>query len=114
MTGSAFIFDRRTVEPEAGSPASDRLISGNPQLRTWNFEERDGLYSGIWEATPGKWRISYDEWEYFHILEGHSIVTSDEGDVFDLKAGASMVLRPGFKGTWEVIQTTVKDYVIKL
>ena len=111
MSGTAFVFDRSTVEPEAGSPASDRLISGNPKFRTWNFEERDGLYAGIWESTPGKWKISYNEWEYFHILEGHSVVTSEDGQVFELKAGDRMLLRPGFKGTWEVIETTVKDYV---
>jgi len=114
MSGTAFVFDRSKVEPEAGSPASDRLISGSPQFRTWNFEERDGLYAGIWESTPGKWTIVYDEWEYFHILEGRSVVTSNGGQVFELKAGDRMVLRPGFKGTWEVIETTVKDYVIRL
>ena len=49
----------------------DRLISGDPQFRTWNFdEEKGGLYAGIWEATPGKWRIDYDEWEFCHILSG--------------------------------------------
>jgi uncharacterized cupin superfamily protein len=25
-----------------------------------------------------------------------------------------MILRPGFKGTWEVIETTRKDYVIRV
>ncbi len=114
MRARAFTFDRSTAEPEAGKPASDRLIAGNPQFRTWNVEERDGLYAGIWESTPGKWRIAYEEWEYFHILEGHSIVTSDTGEVFDLPAGTSMVIRSGFNGTWEVLETTVKDYVIKV
>jgi len=110
---SAYIVAKDRVEPEAGQPASDRLIAGNPQFRSWNMEDRDGLYAGIWESTPGKWRISYDEWEYFHILEGHSLVTSDTGEVFDLRAGASMVIQPGFSGTWEVLETTVKDYVIR-
>ncbi len=72
-------FDPAAITPEIGAPAPDRLISGNPQFRTWNFEEAEGgLYAGIWEATPGKWRIVYDEWEYFHILSGYSIVTEDE------------------------------------
>ena len=73
-----------------------------------------GIYAGIWEATPGKWRIVYDEWEYFHILSGLSIVTEDGGAETHLKAGNSMILRPGFKGTWEVIETTRKDYVIRV
>ena len=103
------------VEPEIGEPASDRIISGSPQFRTWNIDEAEGwLYTGIWEATPGKWRIVYDEWEFCHILSGISIVTEDDGAEHLLKAGDSFILRPGFNGTWEVIEKTVKEYVIRL
>ncbi|WEX78587.1 cupin domain-containing protein [Sinorhizobium numidicum] len=108
-------FDLSSVEAETGAPPPERLISGNPRFRTWNIEQTEGgLYSGVWEATPGKWRIVYDEWEYFHILTGHSIVTEEEGEPVHLTAGDSMILRPGFKGTWEVVETTRKDYVIRL
>lgn len=112
---NARTFDIAGVTPEEGRPAADRLISGNPVFRTWNLEEAEGgLYAGIWESTPGKWRIEYDEWEYFHILEGRSIVTADDGTVFKLAAGDRLILRSGFKGTWEVLETTRKDYVIRL
>ncbi|CDZ50741.1 cupin domain-containing protein [Neorhizobium galegae] len=113
---SAWIkFDLSSIEPEEGGPAPDRLVSGTPTFRTWNFEEAEaGLYAGIWEATTGKWRIVYEEWEYFHILSGHSIVTEEGGEAVPLKAGDSMILRPGFKGTWEVVETTRKDYVIRV
>jgi uncharacterized cupin superfamily protein len=115
MMGNWTTFDLAGIEPEEGAPAPDRLIFGNPKFRTWNIEEADGgLYAGIWEATPGKWRIVYEEWEYFHILAGHSVVTEEGGGPVHLKAGDSMVLRPGFKGSWEVIETTRKDYVIRL
>lgn len=108
-------FDPSTVLPEEGEPAADRLISGSPRFTTWNFEEATGgVYAGIWQSTPGKWRISYDEWEYFRMLEGHSIVTEDGGEPIHLRAGDRLVLRPGFKGTWEVVETTRKDYVIRL
>ncbi|MGZ2473031.1 cupin domain-containing protein [Sinorhizobium medicae] len=107
-------FDLSSVGAEVGAPAPDRLISGNPEFRTWNLEGAGNLYAGIWEATPGKWRIVYDEWEYFHILFGHSIVTEEDGEPLHLKAGDSLVLRPGFKGTWEVVETSRKDYVIRL
>lgn len=63
---------------------------------------------------PGKWRIVYDEWEYFNILEGHSILTEDGGAPRDLKPGDRVILRPGFAGTWEVVETTRSDYVIRL
>jgi uncharacterized cupin superfamily protein len=108
-------FDLAGIEPETSYPATDRLISGAPEFTTWNVEEADGgLYAGIWQATPGKWRIVYDEWEYFNILSGYSIVTDDAGAAFHLRAGDRMILRPGFRGTWEVVETTRKDYVIRL
>ncbi|GLS33344.1 hypothetical protein SAMN04488498_105105 [Mesorhizobium albiziae] len=108
-------IDTDSVEPEEGAPAPDRLISGAPKFRTWNVEEAEGgLYAGIWEATPGKWRIVYDEWEFCHILSGVSVVTEDGGEARTVKAGDSFVLRPGFKGSWEVLETTRKEYVIRL
>ncbi len=108
-------FDASTVEPEEGAPAADRLLSGNPRFTTWNLEEAPGgVYAGIWQSTPGKWRISYEEWEYFHVLEGHSVVTEDGGKPVHLKPGDRMILRPGFNGTWEVVETTRKDYVIRI
>ncbi|MCA1489917.1 cupin domain-containing protein [Sinorhizobium alkalisoli] len=108
-------FDPVTAEAEIGAPAPDRLISGTPEFRTWNIEEAPGgLYAGIWESTPGKWRVIYEEWEYFHILSGYSIVTEEGGEAVHLRPGHRMVLRPGFNGTWEVVETTRKDYVVRL
>ncbi|WP_431322022.1 cupin domain-containing protein [Rhizobium sp. YTU87027] len=107
-------FDINDVEPEFGAPPADRVLAGAPQFTTWNLEQADGgLYSGIWEASPGKWRIAYEEWEYFSVLSGYSIVTEDGSDAVHLRAGDRMILKPGFKGTWEVVETTRKDYVIR-
>jgi uncharacterized cupin superfamily protein len=99
---------------EEEAPAPDRVLSGNPTFRTWNVEERDGLYAGIWEATPGKWRIRYDVWEFCHILSGVSVIAEEGGEARTVKAGDSFILRPGFTGTWEVIETTRKEYVIRV
>ena len=108
-------IDTRSVAPEEGAPLPERVISGTPIHRTWNVEEAEGgLYAGIWESTPGKWRIEYDEWEFCHILSGVSVIEEEGGASRTLRAGDSFVLRPGFKGTWEVIETTRKEYVIRL
>ncbi|WP_137158049.1 cupin domain-containing protein [Rhizobium sp. FKL33] len=115
MTNHALGFDLSSITPETGAPAPDRLIAGDPVFTTWNIEESEGgLYAGVWRATPGKWKIVYEEWEYFHILEGYSIVTEDGGEPAHLRAGDRLILRPGFVGTWEVVETTTKDYVIRL
>lgn len=103
-----------SAAPETDRPPADRLIAGDPVFTTWNLEERDGLYCGIWQATPGKWRIVYDEWEYCRILEGVSIIAEEGGAAVTMRAGDSFVIPPGFRGTWEVVETTRKDYVIRL
>lgn len=103
------------VEPEEGAPAPDRLIAGDPRFTTWNVEEAEGgLFAGVWQSTPGKWRIVYDEWEFCHILSGVSVITEDGGAARTVTAGDSFVLRPGFRGTWEVVETTRKEYVIRV
>lgn len=80
------------------------------------FEESaDGkLFAGVWESTPGKWRIVYDEWEYCSLLSGVSVITDDGGLSRRLSAGDAFVLRPGFAGTWEVLETTRKLFVVRL
>ncbi len=100
--------------PTHDHPPPEKVLSGHPRFTTWNVEERDGLWCGIWESTPGKWRISYDEWEYCRILSGRSVITSDDGTAHTVGPGDSFIMRPGFKGTWEVVETTRKDYVIRL
>ncbi|MFN3823449.1 MAG: cupin domain-containing protein [Pseudorhodobacter sp.] len=107
-------LDRNAVVPEVERPAAERLIAGDPVHTSWNLEDRDGLYCGLWQSTPGKWRVSYAEWEYIRILEGVSVLTDAEGQETRLQAGDSWIIRPGFEGTWEVIETTLKDYVIRL
>lgn len=115
MTSQKYLAVIAAGEPEEGAPSPDRVISGAPTSRTWNVEEAaGGLYAGIWESTPGKWRVVYDEWEFCHLLEGVSIITEVGGETRTVKAGDSFVLRPGFRGTWEVIETTRKEYVIRV
>lgn len=114
---SRLIFSPKTndIDIEIGAPKPERVIAGAPVFKTWNLEEQaGGLYAGIWESTPGAWRIVYDEWEYCRILFGVSIVTEDGGAPIKLETGASLIIRPGFKGIWEVVETTRKEYVIRL
>ena len=106
-------IDRKTVPPAVTRPDPAKVIAGDPVHTTWNQEDRDGLYCGTWQSTPGAWRVSYDEWEYFSIRSGHSILTGADGTVTELRAGDAIILRPGFCGVWTVIETTLKDYVIR-
>jgi uncharacterized cupin superfamily protein len=108
--------DLEKLECEAGAPAPERLLSGSPRFRTWVIDARDGdtLFSGVWESTPGKWRIAYDEWEFCSILSGRSVVTRDGGRQEILVAGDTFIIEPGFTGTWETVETTRKVFVVRL
>ena len=108
--------DHGEGEPETGAPNRERLEAGSPSFRTWNsYESADGkTFGGVWEATPGRWRIVYEEWESCTLLAGHSIVTPDGGPAVELGPGDTMILEPGFTGSWEVIETTRKSYVIRV
>lgn len=117
MQGDPLLHYRLTpsaAPPETSRPAPEKVLAGDPVHTTWNAEEDAGLYCGIWQSTPGKWRIAYDEWEYCRILSGHSIICGQDGTQLEVGPGDSFVIRPGFEGTWEVLETTRKDYVILL
>lgn len=93
-------------------PGKDVLIKGNPQFKTWVLNSLSNkATSGIWESTPGKWKFANSHWEYCRILSGISIISEENGNRFTVKAGDSFILEPGFSGTWEVIETTRKDFV---
>ncbi len=104
---------RDDVTPEIERPDPAKVLAGDPVHTTWNLEEVDGLYCGLWQSTPGKWKLTYAEWEYVYIHQGHSVLTDAAGHATHLRAGDSYIIRPGFDGTWEVIETTLKDYVIR-
>ena len=102
------------MTPEKGGPAADRIMQGTPESRTWNlYTSADGkFFSGIWESTPGAWRIHYTEDEFCHILEGVSRITEDGGETITLQKGDAFVIAAGFNGIWEVVETTRKQYAI--
>lgn len=104
---------REGITPDVSRPDPAKVIAGDPVHSTWNLEDVDGLYCGLWQSTPGTWRVHYDEWEYIYIHSGHSILTNVAGIAQHLHAGDSFVIRPGFSGTWQVLETTLKDYVIR-
>lgn len=110
-------FARMNIDdilPEVSRPEVDSVIEGAPEFRAWSVDDAEGgVTAGLWEATPGKWRFENLHWEYCRILSGYSLITEDGGEDRIVKAGDSFVLRAGFKGTWHVIETTRKDYVVR-
>jgi uncharacterized cupin superfamily protein len=111
------LFDPANLpDPEYGAPDPANVVEGDPRFTVWTLEDRgDGrTYAGYWASTTGTWKVSYDEWEYCTLVEGRAIVSEDGGDFWDLTPGQHFVFRPGFTGTWHVIEPVIKTFVVIL
>lgn len=98
---------------EDPTPA-EKCVEGRPLQRTWHHFTSDDekFFAGLWEAEPGRWRISYTENEFCQIVAGVSILHDSLGNSHTLRAGDNFTIPAGFEGEWEVVETTKKIYVI--
>lgn len=94
--------------------AAEKCVAGQPTQRTWHhYTSGDGkFFAGYWEAEPGCWSINYTEDEFCQILSGRSILRDSDGNEHPLGPGDNLTIPSGFKGEWEVVETTRKIYVI--
>lgn len=81
------------------------------QIDSGFFAEGD-LTAGTWECAPGVMNLDLDITEFCHLLKGHWVLTSESGQVTELKAGDSWVFPKGWKGKSEVVETVRKVYLI--
>lgn len=107
-------FDETSAAGEEYHLPAEKLLEGNPKQTVWmHYTDVTGKFSsGVWLSEPGKWRISYTEEEFCHILEGRSVVTETGGRSVTVVAGERFVIPRGFVGTWEVVDRTKKQFVI--
>ena len=83
-----------------------------PKQTDSGFFEEGNLVAGTWECEPGKLKIDLDLTEFCYLLKGHWILTSESGQVTELKPGDSWVFPRGWKGTGEVLETVRKVYLV--
>ena len=76
------------------------------------FFEEGNMFAGTWECEPGLMQLDLDLTEFCHLLKGHWKLTSESGQVTEIKAGDSWIFPNGWKGTSEVIETIRKVYMI--
>lgn len=107
-------FDEHEPQYEEFLTAKEKCVSGQPLQRTWHhFTSADSkFFAGIWEAEPGCWEVNYTENEFCRILAGRSILRDANGQERVLQPGDNFTIPCGFRGQWEVLETTRKIYVI--
>ncbi|MGB3246839.1 MAG: cupin domain-containing protein [Sulfitobacter sp.] len=90
----------------------DRVVEGDPRHQT-TLHFDNGLLAGTWTSTPGKWHAFSDRDEFCYIISGHCQLISNTGDVQDFRTGDAFLIPNGFRGFWNVIETTKKHFVIR-
>lgn len=68
---------------------------------------------GVWQCTPGTWRLEVESDEFCHFLAGRCVYTSEGGERVEIAPGDVALFPAGWKGTCEVIETVRKVYMIR-
>ncbi|MEO1042028.1 MAG: cupin domain-containing protein [Pseudomonadota bacterium] len=93
--------------PSFGTPIGQLPLQTDKSF----FLERN-YTAGTWECEPGKLELDLEIMEFCHLLEGHWVLTSQSGEVTEIKAGDSWIFPKGWKGTAEVVEKVRKVYFI--
>lgn len=107
-------LDAAPVVPEVYHLPAEKLIAGNPrqEIRMQYADPSNRFFVGEWCSEPGTWHVTYTEEEYCRMLEGTSIITDAQGQAVTVGAGDAFVVPRGFVGTWQVVETTRKSFVV--
>ncbi len=98
---------RDDLQP-APIPAHD-VLEGAPVARALQLTcSGDGLSSGLWDCTAGRFRWWYGTDEIVHVLEGEVHVERGDGSLLVLLPGDVAYFEPGESTVWYV-----PDYVKK-
>jgi uncharacterized protein len=88
-------------------------LDGSPVESCERFFDDGVTVAGVWQCTPGRFaveKIGTSSFMYF--LAGRGTVTRADGTAHEIQPGAFLVTPDGFRGEWDIRQTTRKLYVI--
>jgi uncharacterized cupin superfamily protein len=105
---------RDPVRGEESAPDAGKVVSGRPRTVVNNhYAEPSGqFFAGDWSSSVGKWKVSYSEHEFCHLLEGRVVLCADDGREWRFGPGDAWVIPAGFSGTWESLEPARKRYAI--
>lgn len=79
---------------------------------TTSVERSDGVETGIWECTPGRWRRQIVRQEFCHFVAGRCTFTPDGGEPIEIRAGDALMMPANTLGIWDIQETVRKTYVL--
>ncbi|WP_322977723.1 cupin domain-containing protein [Pseudomonas sp. C11] len=79
---------------------------------TTSVERSDGVETGVWECTPGRWRRQIVQQEFCHFVAGRCTFTPDGGEPIEICAGDALMMPANTTGIWDIQETVRKTYVL--
>lgn len=110
-----FQTDHAPTEQRRLADLPDHVVEGDPQhqSRTYFKNAAGDVIAGTWTSTPGKWHAFTDRDEFCFITSGHVRLIADDGSAQTFRTGDAFLIPNGFRGFWEVLETTTKHFVIR-
>ncbi|MNQ39001.1 hypothetical protein D3C85_526030 [compost metagenome] len=105
---------KNTHEHPLSAPAPVPVPVGEPvpHTRVHSVERTDGVETGVWECSPGRFRRQIVEQELCRFTHGHCTFTPDDGEPIEINAGDALLLPANSLGVWNVKEPLRKTYVI--
>lgn len=103
-TATAILEQSAPVAVPLGEPLAVTSVTA--------VERSDGVETGIWECTPGRWRRQVVAQEFCHFIQGRCTFTPDNGATVHIQAGDALMLPANSTGTWDILETVRKTYVL--
>ena len=99
---------------EESNPVAVPLGTPVAVASTTSVERDDGVETGVWECTPGRWRRQIVAQEFCHFIQGRCTFTPDNGEIVHIQAGDALMLPANSTGIWDIQETVRKTYVLIL
>ena len=101
------------LELEESNPVAVPLGEPVAIASTTSVERDDGVETGVWECTPGRFTADRTKIaEICHLLTGRVTLHNGDGTSRDIGAGEMFVLPHGWRGEWTIHERTRKIYTM--
>ncbi|MGA4446009.1 cupin domain-containing protein [Ectopseudomonas chengduensis] len=101
-----------SVGLDESNPVAVPLSEPVAVTSTTSVERSDGVETGIWECTPGRWRRQIVQQEFCHFVAGRCTFTPDGGESIEIRAGDALMMPANTLGIWDIQETVRKTYVL--
>ncbi len=76
------------------------------------WKDGQGAECGVWDCTPGRWRLALPADELCHFVTGNATYTSDTGEIINVSAGTVVHFKKGWIGECHVHDTIRNVYML--